>query len=191
MILSGRVYFRHEIERGRRTFADPDKPNFAAALGAAGYETYHHGKKGNTAELLHGRFDHSRYLSNDHGVRMSGEPGEEIVNGRPPLHREPHGRPPAGDVPRVRHPHDPRVAADAYRDRYDPADLPVSPDFLPLHPYTIGSDVGRDELLAPFPRTLEDTRAQIHDYYAAITGLDHHIGRLLDELERRGTLETR
>ena len=188
MLLSGRVYFRHEIERGRRTFADPDKPNLAAALGAAGYETYHHGKRGNTAELLHGRFDHSRYLENDHAARMSGEPGEEIVDAALEFIEGRTDARPLAMYLAFGTPHDPRVAANAYRDQYDPADLPVPPDFLPLHPYTIGSDVGRDELLAPFPRTLKNTRAQIHDYYAAITGLDHHIGRLLGELDRRGTL---
>ena len=189
MILSGRVYFRHEIEQGRRTYADPDKPNFAAALGAAGYETYHHGKKGNTATLLHGRFDHSKYLSDDHRVRLSGQPGKEIVDAALQFLDDRDGDRPFGMYLAFGTPHDPRVAANEYRDQYDPADLPVPANVLPLHPYRIGSDVGRDELLAPFPRTLEDTRAQIHDYYAAITGLDHHIGRLLDSLRERGELE--
>ena len=189
MLLSGRAYFRHEIKEGNRTYADPAKPNFALALKTAGYETYHHGKRGNTASLLHGAFEHSRYLSDDHAVRLSGEPGKEIVDA---ALRFLDGR--TDDRPLAMYlafgtPHDPRVAADAYRDQYDPAGLPVPPNFAPLHPYAIGSDEGRDELLAPYPRTLPDARAQIHDYYAAITGLDHHIGRLLDRLEETGDLE--
>ena len=189
MILSGRVYFRHGVRRGRRTFADPAKPNFALALKTAGYETYHHGKKGNTAELLHTAFEHSRYLSDDHRVRLSGEPGKEIVDAALEFLKERDDDRPLAMYLAFGTPHDPRVAADEYRNRYDPADLPVPPDFLPLHPFTIGSDVGRDELLAPFPRTAADTRAQIHDYYAAITGLDRHVGRLIDDLDRRGMLE--
>ncbi len=189
MILSGRTYFRHEIKKGARTYADPAKPNFAAALGAAGYETYHHGKRGNTATLLHGRFEHSKYLSNDHAVRMSGQPGQEIVDAALEFLEDREEDRPWAMYLAFGTPHDPRVAAEEYRSRYDPADLPVRPNFLPLHPYTIGADVGRDELLAPFPRTLADTRAQVHDYYAAITGLDHHLGRLLADLTRRGQLE--
>ena len=189
MLLSGRTYFHHEIEQGRRTFADPDKPSFAAALGAAGYETYHHGKRGNTATLLHGRFAHSKYLSNDHAVRMSGQPGKEIVDAALEFFENRTDPRPWAMYLAFGTPHDPRVAAEEYRSRYDPADLPIPPNVLPLHPYEIGSDVGRDELLAPFPRTLADTRAQIHDYYSAITGLDHHLGRLLDDLEARGELE--
>ena len=188
MILSGRTYFRHEIEQGRRTHADPAKPNFAAALGAAGYETYHHGKKGNTATLLHGRFDHTKYLSDDHQVRMSGQPGREIVDAALDFLTTREDAKPWAMYLAFGTPHDPRVAAEEFRSQYDPADLPIRPNFLPSHPYRIGADAGRDELLAPFPRTLGDTRAQTHDYYAAITGLDHHIGRLLDDLERRGEL---
>ncbi|QDT18131.1 sulfatase-like hydrolase/transferase [Alienimonas californiensis] len=189
MLLSGRTYFRHEVKQGGRTSADPAKPNFAAALGAAGYETYHHGKKGNTATLLHTRFEHSKYLSNDHEVRMSGQPGEEIVDAALEFFEERDDDRPWAMYLAFSTPHDPRVAAEEYRSQYDPADLPVPPNFLPLHPYQIGSDVVRDEVLGPFPRTLPDTRAQIHDYYAAITGLDHHIGRLLADLEARGELE--
>ncbi|NNJ24810.1 sulfatase-like hydrolase/transferase [Alienimonas chondri] len=189
MILSGRPYFRHEVQKGKRTYADPQKPNFAAALGAAGYETYHHGKKGNTAELLHTRFEHNKYLSNDHAVRMSGQPGKEIVDEALEFLEERDEARPWAMYLAFATPHDPRVAAEEFRSQYDPADLPIRPNYLPLHPYQIGSDLGRDELLAPFPRTLPDTRAQIHDYYAAITGLDHHIGRLIADLESRGQLE--
>ena len=189
MILSGRVYFRHEIKKGRRTFADPARPNFALALKTAGYETYHHGKKGNTAELLHTAFEHSRYLSDDHKVRLSGEPGKEIVDAALQFLEDREDPRPLAMYLAFGTPHDPRAAADEYRDQYGPADLPVPPDFLPLHPLDIGSGAVRDELLAPFPRTLQDTRAQIHDYYAAITGLDYHIGRLIADLDRRGILE--
>ncbi|MEM9701857.1 MAG: sulfatase-like hydrolase/transferase, partial [Planctomycetota bacterium] len=190
MLLSGRTYFRHVVKKkGNRRYADPAKPNFADALNAAGYETYHHGKKGNTASLLHTRFDHSQYLSNDHQVRMSGQPGKEIVDAALTFLDERQSDQPFAMYLAFGTPHDPRVAAEEFRSQYDPAELPIRPNFLPLHPYAIGSDLVRDELLAPFPRTLPDTRAQIHDYYAAITGLDHHIGRLIADLDERGELE--
>ena len=189
MLLSGRVYFRHEVKQGNRTYASPDKPNFADSLNAAGYETYHHGKKGNTATLLHERFTHSKYLSNDHGVRMSGQPGQEIVDAAMNFLGSRSGDKPFAMYLAFATPHDPRVAAEEFRGQYDPADIPIPPNYLPLHPYTIGVDTVRDELLADFPRTLPEVRRQLHDYHAAITGLDHHIGRLLDRLERSGQLE--
>jgi arylsulfatase A-like enzyme len=40
-------------------------------------------------------------------------------------------------------------------------------------------------LLAPWPRTPDEVRKQLHEYYAVMTGLDDHIGRLLRFLKDR------
>ena len=53
--------------------ASPERPNFPDALKAAGYETYHHGKSGNTARLIHKRFDHTKYVEHHNKLR-NGEP---------------------------------------------------------------------------------------------------------------------
>jgi arylsulfatase A-like enzyme len=47
----------------------------------------------------------------------------------------------------------------------------------------------RDEKLAPWPRTPEDTRRQLADYYACISALDHHVGRVFAALKERGEWE--
>ena len=47
----------------------------------------------------------------------------------------------------------------------------------------------RDELLLPWPRTETDLRRELHDYYAVITGLDFHIGRLVRKLKVLGEFE--
>jgi len=47
----------------------------------------------------------------------------------------------------------------------------------------------RDEKLAPWPRTPADIRRQLADSYACITGLDHHVGRILAALEAAGQME--
>jgi arylsulfatase A-like enzyme len=47
----------------------------------------------------------------------------------------------------------------------------------------------RDEQLAPWPRTPEDTKRQLADYYACITALDHHIGRIFAALKATGQWE--
>src|SRR5690606_3825970 len=75
MLLSGRVYFRWE---GRN--APPEPANWPDSMKSAGYETYHHGKKGNTAVEIQKRFDHNKYLANDQEERRSGEPGKVIVD---------------------------------------------------------------------------------------------------------------
>ena len=86
-------------------------------------------------------------------------------------------------------PHDPRTAPPEYHRMYDPAKIPLPPNFLPQHPFPIGDDRIRDEMLAPFPRTPEVVRQHTADYYAMITHLDAQVGRILDRLREKGLEE--
>ncbi|MCU0784964.1 MAG: sulfatase-like hydrolase/transferase, partial [Verrucomicrobia bacterium] len=83
-------------------------------------------------------------------------------------------------------PHDPRSAEPQFHQLYDPAKIPLSPAFMPQHPFDNGEMTVRDEKLAPWPRTPADTKQQNADYYSCITGLDHHIGRIFAELKASG-----
>ncbi|MEI6679241.1 MAG: sulfatase-like hydrolase/transferase [Mariniphaga sp.] len=83
-------------------------------------------------------------------------------------------------------PHDPRSAEPQFKKLYDPAKIPLSPAFLPLHPFDNGEMTVRDEMLAPWPRTPEDTKQQNADYYSCITGFDYHVGRIFAELKASG-----
>ena len=83
-------------------------------------------------------------------------------------------------------PHDPRVAAEKYLDLYERDKIPLPKNYLPLHPFNNGEQFVRDELLAGFPRTEDEVRKHLHDYYAVITAMDHHIGRLLAALKELG-----
>ncbi len=83
-------------------------------------------------------------------------------------------------------PHDPRSAEPQFHQLYDTAKIPLSPAFLPQHPFDNGDMAVRDEALAPWPRTPEDTKQQLAAYYACITGLDHHVGRIFAELKASG-----
>jgi arylsulfatase A-like enzyme len=85
-------------------------------------------------------------------------------------------------------PHDPRMAPREFADLYPPDGIAPPPNFMPEHPFDNGEMRVRDELLAPFPRTLDVIREHIAAYYAMITHLDHHLGRVLDALEARGEL---
>jgi arylsulfatase A-like enzyme len=83
-------------------------------------------------------------------------------------------------------PHDPRVAPKEFMDMYQPADIPLPASFLPVHPFDDGEMAVRDEMLAPWPRTPDVIRRHLADYYACITCLDHHVGRIFDCLKDLG-----
>jgi arylsulfatase A-like enzyme len=72
---------------------------------------------------------------------------------------------------------------------YDPAKMPLPANFLPNHPFDNGEMLVRDEKLAPFPRTPDDTRQQLCDYYGMISSQDAQVGRLLDTLAKTGLTE--
>lgn len=79
-------------------------------------------------------------------------------------------------------PHDPHIVPDDYPVRYEPASIPLPPNFLPQHPWDNGEMTIRDEVLLPWPRTPEQVRAMIAEYYRYISYLDAQIGRVLDAL---------
>ena len=82
-------------------------------------------------------------------------------------------------------PHDPRQSPQEYLNLYPQDKIEIPPNFLPEHPFNIGPDTfGRDESLAPFPRTREAVQLHRREYYAIITHMDYQIGRVLDTLEK-------
>ena len=83
-------------------------------------------------------------------------------------------------------PHDPRMAPKQFADLYRPEQVTFPRNFLPQHPFDNGELKVRDELLAPFPRTESEVRKHIAAYYAMVTEVDHHIGRIVDALDRAG-----
>lgn len=184
MLLSGRAYFRWQ---GPLAPADP--PNFPLAMQGAGYETYHHGKRGNTALNIQAKFEHNHYLANDEQERRSGEPGREIVDAAVRFLGERKGDRPFFMYLAFANPHDPRVAAQKYLDLYEREKIPLPKNYLPVHPFDNGDMQTRDEQLAPWPRTEAEVRRHLHEYYAVITALDGHIGRLLQALKDRGLYE--
>lgn len=90
-------------------------------------------------------------------------------------------------------PHDPRTMPEEFHEMYRPEDIQLPENFAAAHPFDIGISrkIGetRDEDLADYPRGEDEVRRHIAEYYAMITHLDHHVGRLLDCLEKNGQLE--
>ncbi|VGO18831.1 sulfatase-like hydrolase/transferase [Pontiella sulfatireligans] len=86
-------------------------------------------------------------------------------------------------------PHDPRQAPAEYLDLYPPESIALPSNFLPKHPFDFGELKTRDEKLAPYPRTKEDTQKQLSEYYAIITHMDAAIGRVFAALKERGLVD--
>lgn len=199
MLLSGNAYFRWQdfVAPGdkpeRKGLLSPgEAPNFPVAMRDAGYLTYHHGKRGNTAPLIQAHFDINKYLKDDLGDRTDGEPGRQIADEAIAFLKETaakkDGRPFFMYLA-FGNPHDPRVAAQRYLDLYDRSTIPLPSAYLPVHPFDNGEMTIRDELLSPWPRSEAEIRRTRHEYYATISGLDHHIGRLLQTLGELGVAD--
>ena len=83
-------------------------------------------------------------------------------------------------------PHDPRQAPKEFVDMFPPGKIEIPPNYLPQFPFDNGFLRGRDEQLAPFPRTREAVQLHRSEYYAIIAYLDSQVGRILDALEQSG-----
>ncbi|MHC4176642.1 MAG: sulfatase-like hydrolase/transferase [Planctomycetota bacterium] len=83
-------------------------------------------------------------------------------------------------------PHDPRDPPLQHRQWYYGQRPPLPKNFMPQHPFDNGNMGGRDENLAPWPRTKEVVSDQLCEYYGLITHMDGQIGRLLAALKETG-----
>lgn len=83
-------------------------------------------------------------------------------------------------------PHDPRQPPVPYRQAYYRKLPPLPANFRPQLGFDNGMLKGRDEELAPWPRTEAVIRDQLAEYYGLITHLDEQIGRVLAALEQTG-----
>jgi len=189
MIQTGRSLFRLpqvNLRHGYAEFAQAmrdrtegrDWALLPRVLRAAGYETFHIGKRGN--ECVPALECYETNITRDdptpaERAQSSQAHADRVIQflrqRRPDRPFFLYLAPPV--------PHDPRVAPPEFMDRYDPAKLPLPARFLPQHPFDNGEMTVRDEKLAPWPRTPEVIRRHLADYYAAISCLDHHWGRIV------------
>ena len=184
MLLTGRSLFRIPDPKAK-TY---DGPTLGGVFRKAGYASLIVGKPGNSFPPAHAAFatfvpnppadkdraDSSRFAA-DTAIDWLKKRGEA---------KEPFFLYLAPPVP-----HDPRVAPPEFMKLYDPAKVTLSKNFLPAHPFDNGELKVRDELLAPIPRTPADMRRHLADYYATITCLDHHLGRLMNYLRETKQLD--
>ena len=182
MMLTGKSWLR--IPDGRAKNIDPAN-TLPKVLGAAGYETFHVGKGGNEFVVGVEAFD-TNLLMDDDTPQLRRRSSERHADATLKFLNERKKDKPfyVYFAPPV--PHDRRVTAPEFHKLYDPKKIPLPAAFLPQHPFDNGEMIVRDEKLAPWPRTPEDTKQQLADYYACITGLDHHIGRVFAQLKASG-----
>jgi arylsulfatase A-like enzyme len=180
MLLTGKSWRRIP----KPTEGDPDA-TLPRILKAAGYQTFHVGKGGNEYPTALKAFD-TNIIHDDHSPELRRGSSERHADDTIKFLKERKGDKPFYIYFAPPVPHDPRVAAPEFHKMYDPAKVPLLPAFMPLHPFDNGEMTVRDEKLAPWPRTLDDTRQQLADYYACVTGLDHHVGRIFAELKASG-----
>ncbi len=181
MMLSGMSLYRYDNKQKENTFGD--------VFRKAGYVTYHQSKKGNTAQAYHKAFEHSSYL-NDNAERTSGHHGRAAANNAIEfLNAKWDREKPLFMYIGFEGPHDPRVAAEEWMKLYDREKIPLPKNYKPFHPIDNGWMTGRDEALAPWPRTEDEVRKHLHDYYGCISSIDFHIGRILKTFEDLNELE--
>ena len=191
MTMSGRTWFRFNYDRKTKALvdrntshADPGGPTFPKSMSRAGYETYYSEKSG-TANLpqIQTQFNHIQNV-NMVDALATGRPARQVVDDAIAfISRSRDKSKPFFMYLGLPCPHDPRWATKRFRDLYDPALIPLPPNYRPMHPWDIGSMTIRDERLEAWPRTPDAVRRHLHDYYALISSMDHDIGRLLDTLE--------
>ena len=82
-------------------------------------------------------------------------------------------------------PHDPRNPPEKYRQIYYNKRPPLPKNFLPQHPFKNMPmrSMGRDECLAPWPRTKSMISDQLCEYYGLITHLDEQVGRIIKSVQ--------
>jgi arylsulfatase A-like enzyme len=205
MIMSGRTLFRAPEN------LPPDVPIMPQVFQQAGYTSFGGGKWHNTVAAyargfntggniffggMHDQFKMPVYDFNPAGkypqtaIRVPGKFSSELFTDAAVefLGRLEGGKPFFCYLAYTS-PHDPRTPPPPFSTMYDAAKMPLPANFLPSHPFDNGEMIVRDEMLAPFPRTPDDTRQQLCDYYGMITSQDAQVGRLLDTLAKTGLAE--
>ncbi|MFO1064645.1 MAG: sulfatase-like hydrolase/transferase [Pirellulales bacterium] len=194
MLLSGRNLF-HIDEKLQRDTTWPE------AFSKAGYTTFVSGKWHNGEESLVRSFQHARSMFTGGMTNPLEAKLRNVENGKvgPPqlapkhacevfadeaIHflKEHRDGPFFAYVP-FDGPHDPHIVPDDFTVHYDPRSVPLPKNFLPQHPWDNGEMTVRDEQLLPWPRTEDDVRSMLADYYRYISYLDMQIGRILDTLD--------
>ncbi len=180
MLATGRSLWRIP-ENARAKTPPPGVPLLPVLLDEAGYVTFHSGKAGNACT-----FSNALFHTNIETRRRSAESATEHAENAITFLRAHDGKKPFFIYLAPPVPHDPRLAPPEFTKLYDPDTITLSRNFMPEHPFDNGELMIRDEKLAAHPRTAQQMRRHLADYYATISHMDHEVGRVLDTVREQG-----
>jgi arylsulfatase A-like enzyme len=203
MLMTGRHWMN--LPEGNRTNSWKDLPTLPAILQReGGYQTFIIGKWHNGEATLNNAFSNGRSVYMGGMVDHTSFQVQDYVDGELSEKREAGGfsstvyadaaveyiekadeEKPFFLYVAFNAPHDTRNPPKSYRELYYKNRPPLPKNFLPYHPFNNAPQVtgGRDEGLAPWPRTKEVISDQLCEYYGLITHLDEQVGRILEALE--------
>ena len=155
---------------------------------AAGYETYHHGKTSNTAKDIQARFQTNKYVKDEYD-RTNGQPCRDIVNDAIKFLEGgmTRGRFSCTWLSAIRTIRAWRPTSIA--ELYDERSIPLPKNYLPQHPFDNGTWQSATSGWPPGRAPKARIRRHLHDDYAVISAMDHHIGRLLEHVDKLGLRE--
>jgi arylsulfatase A-like enzyme len=181
MLLTGRSLFRIPNPTAKQYAG----PTLGGTFKDAGYDTLCVSKPGNSFRFGHDAFGKVVHVPHPKTGPSAGTCADAVIDW---LKADRGGKPffvyLAPSVP-----HDPRTAEPRFHTMYDPATLPLSKNFLPRHPFDNGELEVRDEKLAAVPRDEAEMKKHLAEYYACVTDLDHHVGRVIETLRTTGQLD--
>lgn len=199
MLLTGKSFFRVSDKMNGHT-------TLPLLLRKNGYQTFMTGKWHNEKEAVVAAFDHAENIMfggmNDHfktsmqTLRADGTFTDKVEKGFSTdvfcetalnfLDHHNSKTPFFAYIPFTA-PHDPRSPLPQYAALYDENNIPLPANFMPLHPFSFGNSMDiRDEHLAGFPRTTQEIKGQLADYYGLISHLDDAVGRIMKKLKDKG-----
>lgn len=178
MLLTGKSLFRIP-QPNAKTY---DGPTLGGTFRAAGYATLCVSKPGNSFRVGHDAFE--KVVHVPHVGAATNQKCADAVIGY--VNENKADAKPFFIYYAPSMPHDPRTAEPEFHKLYDPAKVTLSKNFLPRHPFDNGELAVRDEKLAEIPRTEAEMKKHLAGYYACITSLDHHLGRVLESLKAVG-----
>ncbi|MCU0915304.1 MAG: sulfatase-like hydrolase/transferase [Planctomycetes bacterium] len=180
MLATGRSLWH--IPKNPRAQTPPNGvPLLPVLLNEAGYETFHSGKAGNACTFSNAAF-HTNIETRTRDAQSATEHADNVIR----FLRAHDGGKPFFIYLAPPVPHDPRLAPPEFVKLYDPGKITLSKNFLPEHPFDNGELKVRDEMLAAHPRTPEEMRQHLADYYATVSHLDYEVGRILAAVKERG-----
>ena len=182
---------RTQMLTGKSAFRTPnpqaktyDKPTLGKTFRDAGYATLCVSKPGNSFRAAHDHFEKVVHIPHS-GATTNAKCADAVLD----YLKAADDQKPFFIYYAPSMPHDPRTAEEEFHKKYDPAKITLSKNFRKEVPVDFGVLGIRDEKLAAYPRVETEMKKHLADYYACITSLDHHLGRILDALKASKKLD--